>query len=132
MLICELLFVTRLEWVHLRNDPKVVSDMFLLFCFLNLKENTLLKREKMFSISIQMLFSFLTYSSLKIYNLIPGPFLKESSVKRSFGKSACWFWYTLIVLVWHIEYNQIALKISCTNRGCTYFFINTNVSGPRI
>ena len=49
-----------------------------------------------------------------------GPFLifKESSVKRNAcWKSACWFWYILIVLLLHMQYNQLVSRMSFSNRG---------------
>ena len=49
-----------------------------------------------------------------------GPFLifQESSVKRNAcWKSACWFWYILIVLLLHMQYNQLVSRMSFSNRG---------------
>ena len=54
-----------------------------------------------------------------------GPFLifKESTVKRNAcWKSACWFWYILIVLLLHMQYNQLVSRMSFSNRGFNLIF----------
>ena len=53
---------------------------------------------------------------------------KESSIKTSLRKSASWFWLILIVLLLHMQYNQLVSEISYSIRDYVQFFINKN--GP--
>ena len=52
---------------------------------------------------------------------------KGSCVKRSLKKSACWLWHTLIVLVLHIQYNQLVSKLSLPSKLCLILYKNKRV-----
>ena len=108
-LICKLLFVTRLEWIEKWSE--VCVRYIIPILFFKSEREYFWKEKKYFLFPFKCFFRFWDIQVLKFYNLVPRPFLKESSVKRSFRKSVCWFWYILIVLLWHILYNQFDSKI---------------------